>query len=55
MSVTLPGLGLYLTPQANDVGSPLIVEAMNFLIDNIPFKSHPYAVAFTQFHCPFQR
>lgn len=29
MSILLPGLGLYLTPQADDVWAPLTVEAVN--------------------------
>lgn len=36
LSILLPGLGLYLTPQADDVGSPLIVEAMVFLFITYP-------------------
>lgn len=46
MSILLPGLGLYLTPQADDVGSRLTIEAEDFL--NITYPS--IALLCSSFH-----
>lgn len=54
MSILLPGLGQYLTPQADDVGSPLTIEALDSLIKHVLQSNYYYALAFIQSDCLLQ-